>query len=194
MSIQWRHNGRDSVSNHQPHDCLLSGLFRRRSKKTLKLRVTGLCAGNSPGTGEFPAQMASNAENVSNWCIWVALDSRLILFNRIHTLQWLSQDKIVLRCDSYIYNTPSPFLMIGITFNHFANHELLPESYHWRNPCTNYSLKKSNEENTLWLGIDEHGFHRRNDDIKYAFTWRLLNKSWAEQLESPVTFEIVAHK
>ena len=24
-------------------------------------------AGNSPGTGEFPAQMASNAENVSNW-------------------------------------------------------------------------------------------------------------------------------
>ena len=37
---------------------------RRRSKKTSKLRVTGLCAGNSPGTGEFPAQMASNAENV----------------------------------------------------------------------------------------------------------------------------------
>ena len=36
-------------------------------KKTSKLRVTGLCAGNSPGTGEFPAQMASNAENVSIW-------------------------------------------------------------------------------------------------------------------------------
>ena len=35
-------------------------------KKT-KLRVTGLYAGNSPGTGEFPAQMASNAENVSIW-------------------------------------------------------------------------------------------------------------------------------
>ena len=34
-------------------------------KKTSKLRVTGLCAGNSPGTGEFPAQMASNAQNVS---------------------------------------------------------------------------------------------------------------------------------
>ena len=36
-------------------------------KKTSKLRVTGLCAGNSPGTGEFSAQMASNAENVSIW-------------------------------------------------------------------------------------------------------------------------------
>ena len=65
LSLQWRHNGRDSVSNHQPHDCLLNGLFRRRSKKTWKLRVTGLCAVNSPGTGEFPAQMASNAENGS---------------------------------------------------------------------------------------------------------------------------------
>ena len=66
-SLRWRHNGRDSVSNHQPHDCLLKRLFRRRSKKISKLRATGLCAGNSPGTGEFPAQMASNAENISIW-------------------------------------------------------------------------------------------------------------------------------
>ena len=45
-TLQWRHNGRDSVSNHQPHDCLLNRLFRRISKKTSKLRVTGLCAVN----------------------------------------------------------------------------------------------------------------------------------------------------
>ena len=67
LSSRWRHNGRDGVSNHQPHDYLLNRLFRHRSKKTAKLRVTGLCEGNSPGTGEFPAQMASNAENVSIW-------------------------------------------------------------------------------------------------------------------------------
>ena len=66
-SLQWRHNGRHSVSNLHPHDRLLNHLFRHRSKKTSKLRVTGLCAGNSPGTGEFPAQMASNAEHVSIW-------------------------------------------------------------------------------------------------------------------------------
>ena len=48
VQLQWRHNGRDSVSNHQPRDCLLNRLFRRRSHKTSKLRVTGLCAGNSP--------------------------------------------------------------------------------------------------------------------------------------------------
>ena len=67
MTLRWRHNERDGVSNHQPHDCLLNRLFGSRSKKTSKLRVTGLCVGNSPGTGEFPAQMASNAENVSIW-------------------------------------------------------------------------------------------------------------------------------
>ena len=50
--LLWRHDGRDGVSNHQPHHCLLNRLFWRRSKKTSKLRVTGLCAGNSPMTGE----------------------------------------------------------------------------------------------------------------------------------------------
>ena len=61
-SLQWRHNGCNGISNHQPHDCLLNRLFRRRSKKTWKLRVTGICEGNSPVTGEFPAQKANNAE------------------------------------------------------------------------------------------------------------------------------------
>ena len=56
ISLRWRHNGHDGVSNHQPHHCL----FGCTSKKTSKLCVTGLCTGNSPGTGEFPAQMASN--------------------------------------------------------------------------------------------------------------------------------------
>ena len=66
-SLLRRHNGQDGASNHQPHACLLKRSFRRRSKKTSKLRVSGLCVGNSPVTGEFPAQMASNGENVSIW-------------------------------------------------------------------------------------------------------------------------------
>ena len=86
LPFLWRHNGRGSVSNHQPHDCLLNHLFRRRSKKTSKLRVTGLCAGNSPGTGEFPAQMASYAENVSIWwrhhALHMASSPTIELFSR----------------------------------------------------------------------------------------------------------------
>ena len=65
VALQLRNNERDGLSKHQPHDCLLNDLFRCRSKKTSKLRVTGLCEGNTPVTGEFPAQRASKAENVS---------------------------------------------------------------------------------------------------------------------------------
>ena len=31
VPLMWRHKGHDGVSNHQPHDCLLNRLFRRRS-------------------------------------------------------------------------------------------------------------------------------------------------------------------
>ena len=63
MSLRWRYNGGDGVSSHQPHHCLLNSLFT----ENINFRVTGLCVGKSPMTGEFPAQMASNAENVSIW-------------------------------------------------------------------------------------------------------------------------------
>ena len=65
--LQWRHTQRDGVSNHRNHDCLLNRLFRRKSKKTSKLLVTGLCVDNPPVTGGYPSQRASNAENVSIW-------------------------------------------------------------------------------------------------------------------------------
>ena len=66
-TLHWRHNDHGDISNHQPHGCLLNHLFSRRSKKTSKLCVTGLCVGNSLATGEFPAQRASNTENISIW-------------------------------------------------------------------------------------------------------------------------------
>ena len=67
VALQWRHNEHDVVSNHRRLDCLLHCLFRRRSQKTSKLRVTGLSEGNPPVTGRFPSQRASNEENVSIW-------------------------------------------------------------------------------------------------------------------------------
>ena len=53
-TLHWRHNDHDGVSHHQPHGCLLNRLFRRRSKKTSKFCVTGLCVGNSPGPVNSP--------------------------------------------------------------------------------------------------------------------------------------------
>ena len=54
VSLQWRHNGRYGISHQQPYNCLFNRLFRRRSKKTSKLRVTGLFAGNSSVTVNSP--------------------------------------------------------------------------------------------------------------------------------------------
>ena len=79
ISLHWRHNEHDGVSNYQPHDCLRNCLFKRRSKKISKLRVTGLCAGNSPVTDEFPSQQATNAENASIWYVII------ILYFHMHT-------------------------------------------------------------------------------------------------------------
>ena len=67
ITLQWYHNAYNGISNHQPRDCLLIHFFRYRSKKTSKLHVTGLCAWNSPVTGEFASQRASDKENISIW-------------------------------------------------------------------------------------------------------------------------------
>ena len=59
---RWRHIGCDSVSNHQPHDCLLNSLFRHRSKKTWKLASLVFVLGilwpvNSPYKGPVTRKM-----------------------------------------------------------------------------------------------------------------------------------------
>ena len=72
-SIQWRYYERDAVSNHGRRDCLLNRLLRLRSKKTSKHRVTCLCEGTSPVIGEFPAERASYAQDVSIWLRHIVL-------------------------------------------------------------------------------------------------------------------------
>ena len=59
--------------------------IQARIKENIKARVTGLFAGNSPTTGEFHSQMASNAENVSIW--WCHQDSSDLAWEASH--YWL---------------------------------------------------------------------------------------------------------
>ena len=105
LELQWRHN--HGVSNHRRHNGLLNRLFRRRSKKTSQLRITGLCGRNL--TGEFPSQRASNAENVSMWWHhlwtagptislheWNALDGTLV--NSPHKGHWRGALMFSLNC------------------------------------------------------------------------------------------------
>ena len=65
--VKYYNDERDGVPIHQPHDRLLNRLFKAHIKENSQAPHHRLCAGNSPVTGEFPAQRASNAENVSIW-------------------------------------------------------------------------------------------------------------------------------
>ena len=116
--LQWRHNRRDGVSIHKPYDCLLNRLFRCRSEEISKLRVTGLCAGNSPLTSESPAQIASNTENISiSWCHH-AQNRREVIHN--HPL-WLGCDGSVLQTIHLLRNTNINALSPIQTGRHFAD-------------------------------------------------------------------------
>ena len=94
--LQWRHDMRDGVSNHQPHDCLLMRFFRRRSKKTSKFRVTDLCAGihhrwavNSPHKGPVTPKMVPFDDVIMQLLIWIfiALGNGLSIAG-CHTITW----------------------------------------------------------------------------------------------------------
>ena len=104
--------GAISSQIYQPDDCLLNRLFRRRSKKASKLRVSGLCDGNSLMTGEFPAQMASNAETASIWWRhhdpsnrWVWIPS-VLLFTAGHIPQrWGCESSAACICHGWSQRT-----------------------------------------------------------------------------------------
>ena len=87
ITLQWRHNKRDGVSNHQPHDCLLNRLFRRKSKKTSKIRVIGLCVGNSPVNSPHKGQVMRKTFPFDD----VIMFHRILqdYFTGTGTMQWL---------------------------------------------------------------------------------------------------------
>ena len=84
-TLQWRLNGRDGISNHQPHECLLNRLFRRRSKKTPKLCATGLCAGihrwpvNSPHKWPVTQKMFPFDDVIMIWGILLYLHNQRVI-------------------------------------------------------------------------------------------------------------------
>ena len=61
--LEWCHNERDDIWNHRRLDYLLSRLFRRRSKRTTMLRVTGLCEGKSTTWWRHHVTQATNCSH-----------------------------------------------------------------------------------------------------------------------------------
>ena len=121
--MKWHHDECNGISNHWRLDCFLNPFFRRKSKKTSKLHVTGLCKGNSLETSEFRTQRVSNAENVSIW--WCHHDNSLFAGNisQSATHHWGPApncwNRLCLkRCDDFAFNHEIPFAL------HQQSHEI----------------------------------------------------------------------
>ena len=65
------------------YSTVYSDVDQRKHQRSASLAFVG---GNSPGTGKFPAQMASNAENVSIW--WRHHVEWICVGNGINTMQY----------------------------------------------------------------------------------------------------------
>ena len=118
ISWQWRHNGRDGVSNHQPHDCLLNRLFRRRSRKTSNsaplafVREIHLWLVNSPHKWTITRKMFPFDDFILLWC-----RHALSLWLRGRSL---CEQLSMLSCILYIARSYSPSLLrvLCITIYH----------------------------------------------------------------------------
>ena len=196
-TLQWRHNGHDSVSNHHPHDCLLNRLFRRRWKKTSKLCVTGLCVGNSPVTGEFPAQMASNAENVSirvsspcgraqltsgmNWsCFQIKRSKVKVLREQIHKFHrfasrfiWLNsiQSPATDRNTLYIAHNCSRMFPLTKSDQRFYYHCVRPQNL----KCTHWILWKPPRPTSSFATTISWKWHFRISIRLFVYAWFIIN-------------------
>ena len=93
VELKWRHNDRDGVSNHQPHDCLLNGLFRRKSTKTSELRITGFVKGIHRWPVNSPQQEPVTRKKFSfDDVIMISADKKMIgafVIDYIHHESWV---------------------------------------------------------------------------------------------------------
>ena len=106
-TLQWRHNGRDSVSNHQLRDCFLNRFFRRRSKKISKLRVAGLCVHKWPVTRKmFPFDDVIMQHNYNGSANFVWSYTVHFAINGASNMKWCQWRTRRLRCHAPALDTP----------------------------------------------------------------------------------------
>ena len=129
--LEWCQNERDGIWNHRRLECLLRRLFRRRSKKTFTLRVTGLCEGKSAIWWRHHATRASNS--LFSWLFRLSQNSAFMvlwegntLVSSEFSLQRASKIKSVSMSWSHhgmeklgiSHDTCSHFLSVGIVLCH----------------------------------------------------------------------------
>ena len=144
-------------------------LFRRRSKKTSKLRVIGLCVGNSSGTGEFPAQMDSNAENASIW--WRHHEqtfNNALYVGKLEENQWNVYRNVLINA-----------LLVGLCIDQFIHYcDVI------MGPMASQITSLTIVYSTVYWGADQR-IHQSSASL--AFVWGIHRRSVNSPHKWPVT-------
>ena len=117
LPLQCHYNERDGVSIHRRLDCLINRLFKQRSKKTSKFRVTGLCEGihrwpvNSPRKGQ---QRGKRCHLMTSWCGTASYN----LENKAGGLQQISRYWFLWLCYCWSYSLTKNSIptLVGLIF------------------------------------------------------------------------------
>ena len=144
MPSQWRHNDHDSVSNHQPHGCLLNRLFRRRSKKTSKLRFTGLCVGNSPGPVKSPHKGPVTRKMfpfddviMAKWIHMMAWQGNVLIIDDCKWYNWICTS-LLFRDFHIVHITKRMPDLVRLRHEDLSRHEYLTCNIQMCKPCSVY--------------------------------------------------------
>ena len=130
ITLQWRHNGHDGVSNHQLHDCLLNRLFRRRSKKTSNQSIWW--RHHEFLDWHIPVKPADNMEGQLLWSSCCCYCNFVMAYSRIPKALWYVVD--LLR--EYL-----TFVHACYRYSHFEflqeGHNVILSTYCWQKSVHN---------------------------------------------------------
>ena len=135
LTLQWRHNGRDSVSNHQSHNCLLNRLFRRRSKKTSNLRVTGEFTGDRwiPRTNGQEREKCFHLMTSSWFKLWLVAWRYQAIAGAIVGLSPVGSSAILMQTQFYLIKPLDK--MAATLADDIFKWIFLNEQFSWTNAC-----------------------------------------------------------
>ena len=89
------------------YSTVCSGGDQRKHQRS----ASRLCEGNSPVTGEFPAERASNAENASIWWRHHASGKQTITWTNVDLVQNIRWSYQEIMCESINNSLPKPSLI-----------------------------------------------------------------------------------
>ena len=170
--LQWRHNGRGNVSNHHGLYYLLNCLFRRKSKKTSKVRITGRCVGSSPANSWHKRSVSRNMFPFNDVILLTVQDKRVIV-SHVENISTTSATRVMRKywnANTFL-SSLNTFSVAVVFCSHLFNYCLCVFHCNFINISMDSSFIKSLalRQALPWINILAH-----NNFDKTNVSWKIL--------------------